>query len=273
MQLQILTSSISNLCPIYNFKFYLELARCSKCQLFILSKATNKLYGSYSTFCCIHEIDIPFMVETDLVFKLDEVDKEILSNNEDFFIPEDFNYVLLPTKYWDNYIKGELKSVYDKIDGIHKIVDKSNKSIEQIRIFNTDFTQNYEYQIFFNQLNLYLNNLYLYEKPIYITNLESNSSIRNIFDNKVSRGVEYCTLNCGDRKVTFSVFKNLFYLSKSDKLDIEIRFKKYSCNKFFILTFIIKKKKNLFNYNNISNNYPDKEYFFKEKVHVMYLNI
>ena len=85
MRLQIQTSS-SDMIPITDMRYIFDLARCSKCQMFILSKATNKLYGASDDCCSIHEIDVPFLVNTDLMFRVDPETKAIIDKYDTFFI-------------------------------------------------------------------------------------------------------------------------------------------------------------------------------------------
>ena len=126
MQLNIQTSS-SEMVPISDFQYLCDLAKCSKCQMFTVLRSTNKLYGANDDCCCIHEVDIPFLVNTDLMFRLDCIDKDLLTQYKNFFIPEKFNWVILPDYYWDMYIGGDLISEYSYTDDQYIILDKKKR--------------------------------------------------------------------------------------------------------------------------------------------------
>lgn len=265
LQLDIQTSS-SNLIPILDFQYIYDLARCSKCQMFILLKSTNKLYGASDDACCIHEIDVPFLVNTDLMFRLDQVDKAIFETNKDFFIPEKLNWVIIPVYYWDMYKAGDLEVLYDSEVDQYRIIDKTTMlPIEQIQTTKVRYCNDFQVQEFINQLSGFLNRVPKLKNPEYFNGVEQDKAIRSAFDSKVTAGRFLCHMSNDNVEVLFYFFKGLFSLAKADTLDLEIRFDRFD-SRLFMATFKPKKKKNPLTFNTYG--IP-----FQERIHCMYMNM
>ena len=251
---------------LHNFKYIYDLAKCSKCQMFILLKQTNKLYGASDDACCVHEIDVPFLVDTDLVFRVSKEVTDLVSNYENYFIPEKFFWVILPDYYWDMYVAGDLDSIYDADKNSFLIIDKSTLlPIEQIQMYKFQRAEDYEICNFESQLEGLLRRRLTLSEPECFTNMEQHPVIREVFDSKVSIGSKLCRLKNENIDVQFYFFKTMFSLAKSDTLDIEIREDRYSTN-MFMATFLPKKKKDPLTFNTFG--VP-----FKEQIHCMYLKL
>ena len=265
MQLQIKTSH-SKMIPIEGFKYIYDLARCSKCQLFILLKQTNKLYGTNEDCSCIHEIDVPFIVNSDLVFKSDPTIKDISMKYEEFFIPSKYDWVIVPSIYWDMYIGGDIISVYSPVNNNFILLDKTtNQPIECIYMGICRERDDFYRKNFIAQLEGFLNRQATLGQPYIFTHMEQNESIRKSYDNKKSIGRVLCNLKTDIKDVAFYFYKGLFSLAKSDTLDLEIRFDIIQSNTFMV-SFKPKKKKNPLMFNTYG--VP-----FNEKIHCMYINI
>lgn len=268
LQLEIQTST-SNMIPITDLQYLYDLAKCSKCTQFIVLKNTNKLYGTTEDCSSIHEIDIPFLVNTDLIFRLDlfpQFGIDIYESQEEFFIPDNFKWVMLPAKYWDMYIGGDIVAEYRLEYDQFILLDKTiNQPIEQIQMYkyrdNADFVR----FNFLNQLESFLIRKQSLLQPSIFTNMENHEGIRKAYDNKVSIGRVFCNIKDENINVAFYFYKSLFSLAKADTLDIEIRFDRFQYNTF-MATFKPKKKKNPLKFNKYG--VP-----FSEKVHCMFINI
>ena len=266
MQLSILTSS-SNMNIITDFQYLYDLARCSKCQMFIVLKSTNKLYGASDDCCTIHEIDIPFLVSSDLEFRLDSIDKNTVFSYENYFVPHEFPWVILPSYYWDMYIGGDIYTQYDSEKDIFNLYDRTTKKYipEQIHMYKRRMHFDNGRNTFIRQLFGYLSRLNRLYPPYTFINMESDPTIRRAFDNKAGMGRLLFTLNCENTNITLYFYKGLFSLAKSDTLEIDIRFDKLSSSEF-MATYRPKKKKNPL----ISNKYGVP---FSERIHCMYRNL
>lgn len=265
MQLKFQTSS-SELIPISDFQYLYDLARCSKCQMFILLKSTNKLYGASDECCAIHEIDVPFLVNTDLEFRLDSIDKETIMQYQSYFIPERFNWVILPDYYWSMYIMGDIVPQYDTASDLVILIDKTTKQpIQQIHMYKHRINNDFGRRNFIQQLEGFLLRTRTLRPPEVFTRIEQHPSIRKAFDSKAVMGRFLTRLTNENIDVAFYFFKGLFSLSKADTCDIEIRFDYYETNTF-LATFKPKKKKNplIFNTYGIP---------FQERIHCMFINI
>lgn len=267
MVFDILTSKY-NINLIEDFEYIYELARCSKCQMFIMLKSTNKLYGASDDSCCIHEIDIPFKINTDLVFRFDEIDKSIFSNqnNRGFFIPSKFDWVILPDMYWTDYVNGSIsyRYSYEKDQNVLYSLNTGEDLIQfQCRKFRryNDFVE----MEFEKQLDGFFNRQRTLSYPIQFYGCESNPSIKKAYDNKTAMGRVLCELSYNSEKFAFYFFKGLFSLSKSDTLDIDIRPDVFQKN-IFMATFKPHKKKNPMTINKYNS--P-----FNEVIHCMFLNL
>lgn len=263
IQMNFETSS-TTMIPISDFHYIYELARCSKCQNFIVLKQTNTLYGFPNDCSCIHEIHIPFKVNTDLTFGFESIKKEILQNTS-FFIPSKFSWFILPDKYWEAYINNELIYEYDPRANQYILLDKEGQPIEYIPMSPYRVEINYVYQKMITQLEGFFNRFRTLTEPCTFTNMQNHNSIRYIYDNKISIGRSLVRLTNENIDVAFYMFKSLFSLAKSDSLDIDIRFDRFQ-NSQFMATFKPKKKRNPMTLNTYG--VP-----FVELIHCMYVNI
>ena len=266
MLLNIRTSS-SEMIPISDFQYIYDLGKCSKCQMFILLQKTNKLYGVFDDGCCIHEIDVPFLVNTDLMFRLDMVPKELMQDPTlKFFIPADFNWVILPSYYWEMYKEGDIYADYDNDSGLNILYDRTTKlPIQQIQTSKVKFTEDFLMQNFMSQLDGFMARCSTLGQPLTFTNMETNQYIRQAYDNKTAMGRFLCKLNYEGKDICFYIFKGLFSLAKADSLDLDIRFDVYNRG-LFMVTFKPKKKKNPLAVNTYG-------VAFQEKIHCMYINM
>ena len=266
LQLQILTSS-SELNPIHDFQYMAELARCMKCQQFVVLKATNCLYGSNTEGTCIHEIELPFRTNSDIIFKAADInDKRILTENSQFFVPHAFPYKILPVYYWDMYKAGDIVSSFDFRLNDYALYDKTtNQLIDYINMNNCRIKDDHERAAMMRQLEGYLNRYSTLGPPVYVENLESYASVREVFDGKSSKGQVLVHIKESGIDVAFFIYKSLFSLAKADKLAAEIRFDKFN-PRLFMVSFMPAKKKNPI----VINTYGVP---FKEKIHCMFMNV
>lgn len=266
MQLSILTSC-SEMIPIKDFQYLYDLAKCSKCQMFIVLKSTNKLYGASDDCCTIHEIDIPFLVTSDLEFRLDSINKDRIFMHEDYFIPHDFPWVILPSYYWEMYVGGDIYTQYDAQKDIFNLYDRTTKQYieDQIHMYKRRMHFDEGRNAFVGQLMGYLNRSTHLCTAYTFSNMEQHPTIRQAFDNKAAIGRLLLKLNCGSKDIILYFYKGLFSLAKSDTLEIDIKFDKLMSNEF-MATYKPKKKKNPLK----SNKYGVP---FSERIHCMYRNL
>ena len=265
LQLKPLTSS-SNINYIDNFEYLYELARCSKCQMFIAFRGTNKLYGATDDCCCIHEINVPFTINSDLHFRLNKIDKRIFDSNKNFFIPDQFNWVILPEYYWNMYIGGDLITEYDYDSDQYIILDKTTKTpIDQIQMYKCRDCNDFDRMNFLNQLTGLFSRINTLMPPVSFFGLENDVNIRKAFDNKTSMGRVLCRMKNEYTDVVFYFYKGLFSLAKADTLSMDVQFDKYE-TKLFLATFKPKKKKNPITL-------PTFDFFFEEKIYCMFANM
>lgn len=265
MQLRFQTSS-SELIPISDFKYLYDLAKCSKCQMFVLLKDTNKLYGASDDCCAIHEIDVPFLVNTDLEFRLDSIDKDTIFQYESYFIPDKFNWVILPDYYWNMYIGGDIVAQYDSNLDLYVLIDKTTKQpIQQIHMYKYRLINDFGRNNFIRQLDGFLNRLRTLLPPETFLRIDQDPVIRQAYDSKAMMGRFLAKMKNDNISVAFYFFKGLFSLSKSDTCDLDIRFDSYETN-LFLATFKPKKKKNPLTFNTYG-------VAFQERIHCMFVNI
>ena len=86
-----------------------------------------------------------------------------------------------------------------------------------------------------------------------------------IFDSKSIAGESLVYLDDGNKSVAFYLFKGMFTLSKSDILNVDIRFDAFS-NNLFVASFKPIKKKNPMTLKTYG--VP-----FSEQIHCMYINL
>jgi len=266
LQLQILTSSSKSVPnPIIDFGYIYELAKCTKCQTFIVLRSTNALYGFGEDACCIHEVPIPFAVNSDLVFRMDASNKDIVSMNDQFFIPDEFPWVLLPGCCWEMYVGGDIYQEYDPMDARFILKDKNTlQPIEQIHMYKTLPSNDFSFKAATSQLEMFFARCGTLEPPITFDSAQTNPGIRKAYDGKASLGRTLVSLQDERASVAFYIYKSLFTLNKADTLDIDIRFDRYQKNTF-MATFRPHKKRSP-----INNKYGLP---YSECIHCMFVNI
>lgn len=252
--------------PIADFQYICDLAKCSKCQMFVLLQNTNKLYGGSDECCAIHEIDVPFLVNTDLIFRLDCIDSNILQSYKSFFVPEKFDWVILPDYYWEMYVAGDLISEYDYSMDQYMILDSTTKQpIPQIQMLKYRACNDIGSVTLLKQLEGFLNTSSHLAPPDTFYDFQSNEAIRKAYDSKAATGRVLCQIKSNNTNVLFYFYKGLFSLNKSDTLSLDIRFDLFNKN-LFMATFIPKKKKNPLTFNTYG--VP-----FQERIHCMFVNM
>lgn len=265
MQLNLLLSD-SEMKPITDFQYIYDLAKCSKCQIFVMLKNTNKLYGAIDDCSSIHEIDIPFLVNTDLEFFFDTGYRDLVTQYKDFFIPAKYPWVILPSFYWEMYIGGDIIAEYDTDLDIYILYDKTtNTPITQIRMNKVLPTIDRQRAQFMKQLDGFFTRQQFLGPVTTFNHMEQHPMIRKAYDSKAALGRFLCRFNNENIDVAVYFYKGMFALAKSDTLDIDIRFDMF-CNNQFMATYRPKKKKNP-----ITNNRYGVPY--SERIHCMYNNI
>lgn len=244
-----------------------EYARCSKCNYILALKSTNRLYGANKEFCGIHEIEAPFEIDSDIFINFLLIEKEIFNNYTEFFVPEDYNCIILPIELWNDYISNKLDKEYNYEKERFDIVDRKTRTlVPQINMFNLKPADSYDENMFFKNVEAFIERQRLLGSPYYVYDFHLNPVVQEVFNSPVSAGSFICELKNDDGlNIVFYIFKSLFSLAKSDKLNLEVRFDRFNTTTF-MASFIPIKKKNPLDYN--PNNYK-----YEEKIHVMYLNI
>lgn len=265
MQLQFQTST-SEMIPIRDFHYLYELARCSKCQSFVVLKKTNKMYGASDDCSCIHEIFIPFEVSTDLYFRMEPENKDMVSKYKEYFIPDQFPYVIVPDYYWEMYKAGDIESMFIPDYNQYILLDRTTgQMIDQIQMSRTIENLDYMRMNMLSQIEGMLNRFNTLEPVTTFTNMEKNESVRRVYDNKTSIGSVFLKLQVGNRMAIMSIYKGMYSLAKADSLDIDIQFDRFQSN-LFMATFRPKKKKNPMNLDTYGM--P-----FYEVIRCMYINV
>lgn len=258
--------SSSKMIPIQDIHYIYEIARCMKCSMYVLLRGT--LYGFPNDCCCIHEFKLPFVPNTDLIFyDIDKNIKDVMEKYNEFFIPEKFPWIALPSYYWDMYINGDIEGNYNNGDDKIILIDKTTlMPIDQIAL------RRYRQQDDFNTMNMmeqlegyFYRTQRLYD-PIIFHNMENHPIIRKIYDNRANIGRQLLHLESSTINVAMYLYKGLFSLNKLDSLDIEVRMDSEYTNTF-MATFTTTRKKNPIKLNNYS--IPE----FKERIHTMFMNL
>ena len=269
MLLEIRTSTSDMMHPIKDFKYIYDLARCSKCKYFIYLKQTNKLYGIQREFSSIHEIDVPFLLDTDLKFAtVDPADKDVL-DYEEYFIPEG-THCIIPSAYWNLFVAGKIREVVD--GGRLILIDDQGNRLKQIYTCDTPLYHDKIYFMFMQQLEnlLYRQSVSLEKRPHIFRGVETMEQFVTAYNAKTADGSFPIRLTNSEIDVSFYFFKGMVSLTKSDTLDIEIRIDRFRRNEF-VATFIVNKKKNPLIYNTYG--VPFTERIHTDFVNPTYLNV
>lgn len=269
LPLRLPISDSNNLVLIHNFDILYELARCSKCQMFVVLAATNKMYGFIDDCCSIHEIDVPFKLTYDLIFRFDNIDKEEFFQNSGYFIAKEWDWVILPDYYYPAYVAGDLYAEHDPYYDQYLVRDKGTKQLitGQIKTTRAREVNDTMRHNLMNQLEGYFTRLTMLQEPHYFSGLENNPAIKSIWGGKTAQGRDLVHLQDENVNVAFYMYKSLFSLNMNDSLDAIIAFDKYQTNTF-MATFIPKKKKNPIILKELKNSF-----FYSERIHCMFINI
>lgn len=263
MLFQILTSS-SELNEISDFKYIYNLAVCTKCNMFIALKSTNKLYGSNPESGIIHEVDIPFLLNSDIEFRVIKgLYESAIEKYESFFIPEAYPWIIIPTVYWDMYRNGDIVSIYSN-DTDYLLYDRNtNQLLDQVQMHPVLYS--FERTVFLNHIESYLRRLPVLGYPITIHGIHNDPTVKKVFTGKTTDGATLCTLTEGNLTVSVFLFKGIFNMAKDDTLDVDIQFDKFNSREFMATFKPIKKKNPL-----KSSKYGVP---FREVIRVMYIDV
>lgn len=265
MLLNIQTSS-SEMIPISDFQYLYELARCSKCQMFVVLKNTGKMYGASDDCCVIHEIEIPFLMNTDLIFRVDEIDKDIVYMYDKYFIPAQFPWVILPSCYWEMYQAGDINIVYDAVRSQNILIDKTTLApIKQFQMYRSLPINDNLSKTFINQLDGLFKRRQFLLPPETIKDIHLNEKLQIAYNSKTAMGRILVSIPTSRGTIAFYFFKGIAPLAKADTMDLDIRFDMFRSNEF-MLTFKPVKKKNPLKLNTYGVS-------FREVIHCMFMNI
>lgn len=252
---------------INDVKYIYECARVTKQKNVFVSKRDNCLYMTSDTFCGIHVVKLPFLVNSDMIIYMGFFNNSVFEHHENFFIPDKFPLVLIPEYYWEMYKNGDIiQFPIDPSTGTGSIVDKHTlKEIEYIQMTN-------EYSIyntsqFLYHLDRYLSSLCSWCNPSSYPNFHTNKDLINgFFDQKTIYGnflINFYKHDIG-RNIPITFFKGMISLNKSDKLDIEI-FSNKNRKNIFLLVMHPRKAKNPIKGNKyLEPFYEDVYYAFRE---------
>lgn len=269
LSLELLTSSSdSNLNLICDLKHIAEIARVSKTNYIYLSKRFNKIFSTNEEPYCIHEIDIPYLVNTDLLIFAPNFDADgVLSKYENFFIPHDFQWVILPDIYWDMYCNGDIIPRFSYEKGCNELLDKSTMvPIDVIYLWKPE--QSYIVSLVMNTIDSFINTKNDWYYIGAYNNLHLNEKFKRVFfEEKVSFGSIPISLPIteGSDPITFYFFKGMVSLNKSDFLNAAFFKNKMYANKYMVVLTPTKKKDPI-----KGNKYGIP---FIEQVYFCYLNI
>ena len=231
--------------------------------MFIALRSTNKLYGIVDGLYVIHEIDIPFLLNTDIEFTLSKDAVDIIDKYDSYFVPDEFPWIALPSIYWDMYSSGDIYAYYTEATD-YLLYDKTTKQpLDQVQLHPVMY--NHSRKVFRELMDGYFNRLPTLKEPIVFPEMHKDEAIRTVLDGKSADGAKLCILRNGNYNIPIYMYKGIISMAKNDTLSIDIRYDKFSTGEFMATFKPVKKKDPL-----KSNKYGIP---FRECVHVMYLDI
>lgn len=221
-----------------------ECARISKMKFLYVDYISGKMYGIADEAFGIHEMNLPFLNNTDLLLYAPILDKDIIKKYEQFFIPIEFNWAIIPVYYWDMYKAGDIEVNFDISIPRAVLIDKTTKlPIECIYMRNMD--QEIQFHMFITVIDRFFMRKSRWINPIYIKNFHTNPSIINgFFEQKTTFGSFIINIYRDDlkRNIPLTFFKGMIPLNKSDTMDAELYIDSYKKGDYMLVLYPKKKK-------------------------------
>lgn len=259
----------SNYGIVRRFDIVIAVAKIMRgCHFYYVSIEDKKIYGIPENAFAIREIPLPNGIEatTSFMFRLDMIDADIVNRYVDFIIYKDIPWAMFPVIYKSDAIYYQPKFKPVNTSKLWTVINSySQEEVVFVDLYGPDGTKailmenaNALLQSYFATRNLVGKELKIFP------HMERSQIVQQVFQSKASLGERYLPLKYDGQSYGMYIFKNLFALNKTDRLDIMVR-DRIDTPVQFDVTFRVTHDKN-----------PVKYIFsgdFIEDTHVSYLHL
>lgn len=197
------------------------------CHFYYVSASTHCLYGVAENNSMIREVALPRNMEisTSFIFRLDTIDKDILSTYVDFALLDDMPWALFPLIKYEEF--EDYQPMFKPITEykVWTVINKRSKlEVEFLDLYGVDGVKSVSLRAVQTLVNSFLLSRNLLSGVEYrFPHMERHLTVQNVFSSKASMGEKYLHLQYDDKRYGIYLFKNLFTFNKNDGLTITIR--------------------------------------------------
>ena len=233
---------------VRRFDLIVAIAKVMRgCHFYYVSAPTHRLYGIAENGAMIREVVLPgnMEVSTSFIFRLDTIDKDILSTYVDFALLDDMPWALFPLIKYEEF--EDYQPMFKPVTE-YKLWTVTNKrsrlEVEFLDLYGVDGVKSVGLRATQTLIDGFMASRGLLSEMEYrFPNMERHLTVQNVFSSKASMGERYLHLQYDDRKYGIYLFKNLFTFNKNDGLTIGIRDRIDNPN-LFEARFTVKHDKN-----------------------------
>lgn len=233
---------------VRRFDLIVAIAKVMRgCHFYYVSALTHCLYGIAEENTMIREVPLPLNMEvnTSFIFRLDTIDKDILSTYVDFALLDDMPWALFPLIKYEEF--GDYQPLFKPVTEYKVwtvINSRSRLEVEFLDLYGVDGVKSVNLRSAQSLVDGFLSTRGLVSDRQYVfPHMERHLTVQSVFTSKASMGEQYLQLQYDDRKYGFFLFKNLFTLNKNDDLTIFVR-DRVDLPNLFEVQFIVKHDKN-----------------------------
>ena len=210
---------------VRRFDLIVAIAKVMRgCHFYYVSAPTHSLLGITDGSSTIREVPIPQNIEVSVsfLFRVDTVDKDILSTYVDFALLDDVQWALFPLIKHDEFV--DYAPLFKPVTEykLWTVINKrTRQEIEFLDLYGVEGVKTTHLREVNELIEGYmLTRNRLSPTILTFSHMERNTVIRNVFSSKASMGEKYVHLSYGDKDYSFFLSKALFTFNKNDALTI-----------------------------------------------------
>lgn len=212
---------------IRRFDLIVAIAKVMRgCHFYYVDSNRHAIYGIAETGSSIREVIIPQSIEvsSSFIFRLDGIDKDILSTYVDFVILDDLPWAMFPLIKRDEFINYYPLFKPTTVGGsVWTVINLHNRlEVEFLDLYGVDSPKSVYLRQVISLVESFIASRCMLSSSIIFDNMDRDLTVRKVFSSKASMGEEYLSLKFEEKSYGMFIFKNLFTLNKSDKLRIYI---------------------------------------------------
>lgn len=233
---------------VRRFDLIVAIAKVMRgCHFYYVSALTHCLYGITEESTTIREVRLPINIEvtTSFLFRLDTIDKDILSTYVDFALLDDMPWALFPLIKYEEF--EDYQPLFKPVTEykVWTVINKRSRlEVEFLDLYGIDGVKSVNLRAVQRLVSdFYDSRFKLSYEQLEFHHMERHPIVQNVFSSKAAMGERYLHLQYDDRKFGIYLFKNLFTFNKNDGLTLLIR-ERTDYPNLFEVKFVVKHDKN-----------------------------